>query len=526
MTQILTQAFVEVLFRNKPQASSEKYYLETCYNLFKLLNDISVGEILAMEMLIDELMRTEIDQDLITMLFRIFTKKVANVTDNESRMALELLRMIAKSRPSVMEDTRQVFQIVISTTQDTMVFSTCLDILRYICGQKAAQFTCADDSELVIIVKQSFGRLFFRRNAHTFDVATKKVFSFIYTVAEHPDKVSEEIVTELYAAMAKVSQKIAEKGAESGDQGFPSSQANVGLMDLPVWLTTRLVHMIGVISMHQVIFLDTAVFARLKRTAEAQLRDRDEAENRQGDNGGYGSTQAGARHRGRKSKGASETNEDASEHVSEKQKIIDEIGESVTQICDQELLFNNNAFLGKFVPLVLAICKRRDTEERHEQLRVAAVLTLTNLMCVSVQFCEQNFGLAMKILESIDDPKVKINIIIAFSDWIFQFPNVSEPWTKFVYAMLKSENDSVRLTTVTVLTYLIRQEMVRVRAQISDLALCLVDRDDRIKETTRLFFSELSEKPHTMESVMPEIISKLNDDSQHLPQFQYEEIMR
>lgn len=527
VTEIVTQAFVEVLFRNKPQSSSEKYYLETCYNMFKLLNDITVGEILAMEMLIKELMRGEIDQELVTMLFRIFTKKVGNVTDNESRMALELLRMIAKARPAVLVDNLAVFQTVVDTTNDARIYSTALEILMYICEQRG-KFTQADNSELVMAVKRSFKKHFFRRNTLCFDEATKKAFSFVYIVAEHPDKVAEEIVMDVYEAMAQVSVRIGEKGAESGGEGFRSSQAvdDALVVDMPVWLTTRLVHMIGVISMKQVIFLDTAVFTKLKRTAEAKLKDRAELENRNEgaeDEGGL-STQAGARHRGRKSKGVSEEN-NSSEHVSEKQKIIDEIGESVTGICDQELLYANNAFLGRFVPLVLAICKRRDTDERHEQLRVAAVLTLTNLMCVSVSFCEQNFGLAMKILESIDDPKVKLNIVIGFSDWIFQFPNVSEPWTKFIYGMLKSENDAVRLTTVTVLTYLIRQEMVRVRAQISDLALCLVDREERIKETTRLFFTELSEKPQTMESVMPEIISKLNDETQHLAQFQYEEIM-
>lgn len=533
VTQIVTLAFVEVLFRNKPQVSTEKYYLETCYNMFKLLNDISVGEILAMEMLVDELMRTEIDQELITMLFRIFAKKVANVTENESRMALELLRMIAKSRPAVMEDNQTVFQAVIATTQDPRIYATSLEILRCICGHRG-KFQYADDSELVRTIRDSFEAFFFRRATICFDAVAKKVFGCIYTIAEHPDKVSEELVLDLYQTMGRVAVKIAEKGAESGGQGFPASQATAGesgvqLLDLPVWLTTRLVFLVGVISMHQVIYLDTAVFAKLKVTAEAKLRDRDEKENRMGEEQGesnyQGGTQTGARHRGRKSKTAAAEENNSSEHVSEKQKIVDEIGESVTNICDLELLYHQNAFLGKFVPLVLAICKRRDTDERHEQLRAAAVLSLTNLMCVSVQFCEQNFALAMKILESIDDPKVKLNIIIAFSDWIFQFPNVSEPWTKFIYGMLKSENDSVRLTTVTVLTYLIRQEMVRVRAQISDLALCLVDRDERIKETTRMFFSELSEKPQTLESVMPEIISKLNDETQHLAQFQYEEIM-
>lgn len=523
VTQIVTQAFVEVLFRNKPQSSSDKYYLETCYNMFKLLNDITVGEILAMEMLIDELMRAEIDQELITMLFRVFAKKVPNVSDNESRMALELLRMIAKSRPAVMEDNKAVFQAVLVNTSDARIYATSLEILTYLCRLRG-KYTYPDGSDLVQIVTKSFATLFFRKSTICFDDASKKVFNFLYTVAEHPDKVAEDIVVELFGTMTRVSVKIAEQGAESGGQGFPSSQLpDAALLDIPVWLTTRLVYLIGVISMHQVIYLDTAVFAKLKRTAEAKLRNRDEMVNR--GEASSRSTQTGARHRGRKSKSGADEENSNSEHVSEKQKIIDEIGESVTNICDMELLYGSSAFLGKFVPLVLAICKRRDTEERHEQLRLAAVLALTNLMCVSVQFCEQNLGLAMKILESIDDPKVKVNIIIAFSDWIFQFPNVSEPWTKFIYAMLKSENDEVRLTTVTVLTYLIRQEMVRVRAQISDLALCLVDRDERIKETTRLFFSELSEKPQAMESVMPEIISKLNDETQHLPQFQYEEIM-
>lgn len=45
-----------------------------------------------------------------------------------------------------------------------------------------------------------------------------------------------------------------------------------------------------------------------------------------------------------------------------------------------------------------------------------------------------------------------------------------------------------------ILTHLILNDMVKVKGQISEMAMCIVDNDERILGLAKLFFSELSKK--------------------------------
>ena len=52
----------------------------------------------------------------------------------------------------------------------------------------------------------------------------------------------------------------------------------------------------------------------------------------------------------------------------------------------------------------------------------------------------------------------------------------------------------VKQTAVTVLTHLILNAMVKVKGQISEMAVCLEDTERRIADLTKLFFAELARK--------------------------------
>ena len=45
-----------------------------------------------------------------------------------------------------------------------------------------------------------------------------------------------------------------------------------------------------------------------------------------------------------------------------------------------------------------------------------------------------------------------------------------------------------------VLTHLILNDMIKVKGQISEMATCIVDHDERISNLAKLFFHELSRK--------------------------------
>jgi len=79
---------------------------------------------------------------------------------------------------------------------------------------------------------------------------------------------------------------------------------------------------------------------------------------------------------------------------------------------------------------------------------------------------------------------------------------------------------------VTVLTHLILNDMIKVKGQISDMALCIMDECDKIGNMAKLFFTELSRKGNALYNVMPDIVSRLSDPAAGIDEDKFKEIMR
>ena len=52
----------------------------------------------------------------------------------------------------------------------------------------------------------------------------------------------------------------------------------------------------------------------------------------------------------------------------------------------------------------------------------------------------------------------------------------------------------VRKTAVTILTHLILNDMLKVKGQISEMAVCIEDKEDKIASSAKMLFSELARK--------------------------------
>lgn len=77
-----------------------------------------------------------------------------------------------------------------------------------------------------------------------------------------------------------------------------------------------------------------------------------------------------------------------------------------------------------------------------------------------------------------------------------------------------------------VLTHLILNDMIKVKGQVCEIALCLRDPDQRIRDTSRLLFHELSKRSNNpVYNLLPDIISQLslinldNDDFRNILSF-------
>ena len=150
--------------------------------------------------------------------------------------------------------------------------------------------------------------------------------------------------------------------------------------------------------------------------------------------------------------------------------------------------------LGSFAPLIVAVCSNEKGRFNDHMVRSAAVLALCKFMCVSSAFCEKHLRLIFTLLERAPEPWIRSDIIIALGDLASRFPNQVDAWTPKLYARLRDEDAGVRKNTLMVLSHLILNEMVRVKGQISEIALCIEDNNEQIADLAKLFFNELNNK--------------------------------
>lgn len=181
--------------------------------------------------------------------------------------------------------------------------------------------------------------------------------------------------------------------------------------------------------------------------------------------------------------------------------------------------------LSLLVPLIVSV-NSNPTKYSDPSLRSAASLCLAEFMLVSPQFCSEQLRLLFTVLERSPEEVIRSNLVIALGDLNFRFPNLIEPWTPHLYGRLRDDSPIVKRTTLNVLTHLILNDMVKVKGQISDIALCIIDPDPRISAMSRMFFSEFARKANALYNVMPDIISRLCDPEANVAEEDFRVILK
>eukprot|EP01114_Cavostelium_apophysatum_P020600 TRINITY_DN6951_c0_g1_i3.p1 TRINITY_DN6951_c0_g1~~TRINITY_DN6951_c0_g1_i3.p1 ORF type:complete len:563 (+),score=200.65 TRINITY_DN6951_c0_g1_i3:667-2355(+) len=182
--------------------------------------------------------------------------------------------------------------------------------------------------------------------------------------------------------------------------------------------------------------------------------------------------------------------------------------ETLQEVAEKEIVGKN--LLGTFGPIVSLVCANAGNRFNDQTLRTSAVLALSKFMCVSSDFCDKHLQLLFTILQTAPEPAVRSNVVISLGDLAFRFPNLIEPWTSKIYSRLRDSDTLVRKNTMMVLSHLILNDMIKVKGQISEMALCLEDEDSRISDLAHLFFHELSQKGNAIYNILPDLISGLS----------------
>jgi len=184
---------------------------------------------------------------------------------------------------------------------------------------------------------------------------------------------------------------------------------------------------------------------------------------------------------------------------------------NVADIAEKEIV--GRGLIGLFGPLLIRVVANEGGVFSSGVLMQSATLALCKFMCISGSFCEKHLPLLFTALSKAPsaDTTLRANTVVALGDLAFRFPNAVEPYTPMLYACLRDKSTRVRRHTLMVMTHLILNDMVKVKGQVCEIALCLQDEEARIRDMARLLFHELSKRSHNpIYNLLPDIVSKLS----------------
>jgi len=178
----------------------------------------------------------------------------------------------------------------------------------------------------------------------------------------------------------------------------------------------------------------------------------------------------------------------------------------LSEIQDKAILSETN-LLGITVPAVESLA-RSLPQLKSLKLQQATLLTLAKFMCVSQSLCVRNIIVIISVLQGSLSASIKCNAVIAFGDLTLRYPNLMEEHSEVLFSSLRDREVEVRKKAMLVVTHLVLNDMLKMRGQMADVMLTLLD--SSVKETAKTFFSELHLKDKKIiQNLLPDSLSKL-----------------
>ena len=279
----------------------------------------------------------------------------------------------------------------------------------------------------------------------------------------------------------------------------------------------RFFHVLGQIALNLLVYTEALTSSVRRANAKRSLKKQEEADQ----------AKAHKRHSRSGSDGDDDSNDDAIEaELGVAAQAEAENERRLAEISEQEILGRN--LISMFGPLLVRVVGNEGGKFNSEILMQASTLALCKFMCVSSSFCEKHLPLLFTALANAppEDTTMRANTVVALGDLAFRFPNEVEPYTPRLYACLRDSSTKVRRHTLMVLTHLILNDMVKVKGQVCEIAMCLRDDDPRIRDMSRLLFHELSKRSNNpIYNLLPEIISQLSSSQVAIAKEDFRSIM-
>uniref|UniRef100_A0A8B9H8X4 Condensin complex subunit 1 n=1 Tax=Astyanax mexicanus TaxID=7994 RepID=A0A8B9H8X4_ASTMX len=477
-------------------------------SLSELMVDASLGTIQCLEEIVQEFFSNEsaLQASVVQALWERFSGK-RETSALHRRAAVLLLGMAARAeREVVLSNLDTLCSVALGekVTEDYLLARdaviTITNITDSVRQNKGAPFRLPVDHHLFSCLTQAIADGVVLSDPY-WQTFMEQAIRLIYFLAETPDQLCARLLQRSARLLLEQITEGGEPNQSEVSEGSQDSEQQVNCASL-----AHLLSMCGAVAFWQVSHLERSVSTELRRR-RGEKEEKEEKE-----------------------KGPAGKNKEANDSCVEEELGLtgasaeDTEAEFIRKICETELLADGN-MLSVFLPLLVKVCSSPG-RYTHTQLTTAACLALSQYMMISPTVCKDNIRLLFTVLEKSPLPVVRANAIIALGDLTVRFPNILEPWTPNLYGRLCDENASVRLTSITVLTQLVLKDVMKVKGQVSEVAVLLLDSEPHIASLALNFFNELSAKDNAIYNLLPDIISRLSDPERGMKEEDFNTIMK
>lgn len=268
----VTKAYKRVFFITDQQGRA--HAVKVVQNLSKFFEDLTLGHYSALEVLMNDwVLIGDIDNLIIQVMWEVFTYKLENTTDNESRQALQLLVMASKAKPSIAAAniaTLETFGIEERGLKDSRVFASTLDMLMNIVSKEkeSSYYTRREIADALLDkTTEIFKKTFWHPKTKDFEIVGKRFFDFVYRIYQTPDLITQNVIEDLLKKCQNLSEKfqdiIIEKRQSQLSQASGGTQIE-NTLKLPTFLLARLIFIFGYVATRELSYLDNDIYHNMK----------------------------------------------------------------------------------------------------------------------------------------------------------------------------------------------------------------------------------------------------------------------
>ncbi|XP_076837744.1 condensin complex subunit 1 [Brachyhypopomus gauderio] len=490
-----------------PQGDSTRAKAQTLVDsLSELMFDAPLGTIQCLEEIVQEFFSSDsaLQACVVQVLWERFSGK-RETSALHRRAAVLLLGMAARAeRKVVLSNLDTLCSVALGEkvtedyllARDTVI--TIINITDHVRQAKGPPLRLPADHHLFSCLTQAIADGVVLSDPH-WQTFMEQAVRLVYFLAESPDQLCGRLLQRTARLVLKHITEDGQTNQSETPEGTQDSEQQVSCVSL-----AQLLSVCGAVAFWQVSYLERSVSSELRR----RRGEREEKEEKEP---------------------ATKSKEANDSCVEEELGLTgasaeDTEAEFIRKICETELMAEGN-ILSVFLPLLVKVCTSPG-RYTHTQLTTAACLALSQFMMISPAVCSENIRLMFTVLEKSPLPVVRANAIVALGDLTVRFPNILEPWTPNLYARLCDEEPSVRLTAITVLTQLVLKDVMKVKGQVSEVAVLLLDPEPHIASLALNFFNELSAKDNAIYNLLPDIISRLSDPERGMSEEDFNTIMK